>query len=241
MEKIINIENLRQFAYVNHKICKKPIKGIVLSFFGLGNPSMFSNEIAEGEFYGEQGILYVVPYTNPWSWMNQQSIELVDEIIDVIINYYELSENIAIVSSGGSMGGQSAIVYMAYAKRTPIACVANCPVCDMVYHYNERKDLPRTLYSAFFNEQGSLIDILKKYSPLHLMDKLPKVKYHLFHCNNDKEVNIQAHSSTFVEKMKINHFDITYDVVLDRGHCDLSEEMKKKYVNYIIEEIKNQF
>jgi len=53
MEKIINIENLRQFAYVNHKICKKPIKGIVLSFFGLGNTSMFSNEIAEGEFYGE--------------------------------------------------------------------------------------------------------------------------------------------------------------------------------------------
>ncbi len=33
---------------------------------------------------------------------------------------YHLSENLPIVSSGGSMGGQSALVYAKYAKRTPI-------------------------------------------------------------------------------------------------------------------------
>ena len=36
MEKIITMENLHNFAYCNHKICKKPIKGIVVSFFGFG-------------------------------------------------------------------------------------------------------------------------------------------------------------------------------------------------------------
>ena len=30
MEKIINYENLRSFAYVSDKICEKPIKGIVV-------------------------------------------------------------------------------------------------------------------------------------------------------------------------------------------------------------------
>lgn len=32
MERIIDIENLRSFAYCNHAICKKPIKGIVVFF-----------------------------------------------------------------------------------------------------------------------------------------------------------------------------------------------------------------
>ena len=31
MEKIITYENLRKFTYVNDTICKKPIKGIVIS------------------------------------------------------------------------------------------------------------------------------------------------------------------------------------------------------------------
>ncbi len=41
MEKIINYENPRYFTYSNDKLCKGDIKGIVISFFGLGNASMF--------------------------------------------------------------------------------------------------------------------------------------------------------------------------------------------------------
>ena len=41
MEKIINYENLRSFAYVSDKICAKPIKGIVVDLFGLGDMTMF--------------------------------------------------------------------------------------------------------------------------------------------------------------------------------------------------------
>lgn len=151
-------------------------------------------------FYAEKGILYVEPYNNPWAWMNNQAVKYTDEIIDVLIEKYALDENIPIVSTGLSMGGQSALVYTAKAKRIPVACVANCPVCDVVYHFTERKDLPRTLYSSLFNEAGTLEDALKSISPLHLIDKMPNVKYHIFHCDEDKSVNIDAHSKKLNER-----------------------------------------
>jgi len=237
MEKIINYDNLRKFAYVNDSICKKPVKGIVISFFGLGGMAMYDNDFTDGEFYAEEGILYVVPYNNPWAWMNKQAVAYTDEIIDVLIGKYNLSDNIPIVSTGGSMGGQSALVYTAYAKHQPVACVANCPVCDVVFHFTERKDLPRTLYSALFNEPGTLEDALKSISPLHIIDKMPKVKYHIFHCNKDLAVNIDAHSKKLISEFDKRQYEFTFDVVEGRGHCDLTLEMKRKFAEYAINAI----
>ena len=238
MEKIITYENLRKFTYVNDQLIVGEIKGIAINFFGLGGMAMYNGgDILEGEYYAKKGILYVVPYNNPWAWMNMQAVKYTDEIIDVIFEHYNLPNDLPIVSTGGSMGGQSALVYMAYAKRTPVACVANCPVCDVVYHFTERVDLPRTLYSALANCDGTLEDGLKTISPLHLIDKLPRVKYHIFHCNRDDAVNIEKHSNTFVKALKENGFDITYDVVNQRGHCDLDYDNKLKYSEYIVKAI----
>jgi len=237
MEKIITIENLRSFAYCNNKICKKPIKGIAISFIGLGDDSIFYEDTEDGISFAENGILYVVPYQNPWAWQNKQNVGYTDEIIDVLFKEYDLPENLPIVSTGGSMGGLSALVYMVYAKRTPVACVANCPVCDLSYHFTERLDLPRTLYSAFYNYDCSLQEALESASPLDLVDKMPvNSKYYIFHCEEDTAVSKQKHSDRFVEKMK-EHHDITYYVVPDRGHCSLTYEMRKLYNIHIADSI----
>ncbi|MBR6766887.1 MAG: prolyl oligopeptidase family serine peptidase [Clostridia bacterium] len=241
MEKIISYENLRSFAYVNDRICTKPVKGIIISFFGLGNMSMFENETLEGEYYGEKGILYVVPYNNPWAWMNRQAAAYTDEIIDVLAEEYGLNKNIPIVSTGGSMGGQSALVYMVYAKRTPAACVVNCPVCDMPYHFTERPDLPRTIYSAVFNENSSFKEAVEAISPIHLTDRMPKVPYYIFHCDEDQAVNKQSHSDRLVAKMRDEGFCVTYDTVPGRGHCDLDYNMKKRFARYAVEAILREF
>lgn len=238
MEKIINYENLRRFAYSNDKSIKGEIKGIAVEFFGLGGMNMYNGaDNLEGDYYAKKGILYVVPYNNPWAWMNKQAVSYTDEILDVLFERYNLPESTPIVSTGGSMGGQSALVYMAYAKRTPVACVANCPVCDVVYHFTERVDLPRTLYSALSNYEGTFDEGLKSISPLHLIDKLPRAKYHIFHCDTDYAVNIEKHSNTFVKVLEENSFDITYDIVNGRGHCDLDYEAKVKYSKYIVDSI----
>jgi len=234
MEKVITCENLRNFAYVNDSICKHPIKGIVVSFFGLNGKEMYGNDTDVGTYFADRGLLFVIPYTNPWAWMNRQAIALTDEIIDVLCEKHGLPDGIPIVSTGGSMGGLSALVYTRYAKRTPIACVANCPVCDLPFHYTERPDLPRTLYSAFWHEDGDIEDVMKAYSPYHLVSEMPRVKYYVFHCEEDKAVNINKHSNRFVSAMQEAGFDVTYHTVPRMGHCSLTIEMRNLYLEYAV-------
>ena len=229
MEKIINAENLHYFAYTNERLLKGKPKGVILDFFGLGGQAMYHEDTKTGKLYAEQGALLVVPYTNPWGWMNSDEVRLTDEILDVLFEKYSLDDSTPIVSSGGSMGGLACIVYTKYAKRTPVGCVANCPVCDLVYHFTERVDLPRTIYSAFYSYEGSFEDALKSASPFHLIDTLPqKTSYVVFHCDKDSAVNITKHSEKFVKELSKSR-DVKFFVVNDRDHCDLGEEMTRKY------------
>lgn len=237
MEKIITYEKLHLFAYSNDKICAKPIRGIMIHFCGLGNANMYSSDMDAGEFYAEKGILYVIPYNNPWHWMNRQAVAYTDEIIDVLVRTYSLDEAIPIVSSGRSMGGLSCLVYAAYSHRTPVACVANGPVCDAVYHYTEREDLPRTMYSALYHEDSDLETALQSISPLHLVEKMPKISYHLFHCGNDTAVNINMHTQPFYQAMLSRGHSITFNFVPDRKHCDLSYAAKMQYAQYALDAI----
>lgn len=238
MEKKINYDNLSYYAYSNDKLIKGTIKGVVVEFFGLGCMAMYHEDTATGKFYAENDVLYVLPYTNPWGWMNKEEVRLADEVLDVLYEHYGLDKNIPLVSIGGSMGGLACIVYTKYASRTPIGCVANCPVCDLPYHYTERVDLPRTLYSAFYSYEGTMEDALKSCSPLHLVPVLPeKTGYVIFHCEKDSAVNMGMHSDRFVKELsKIK--DVPYIRVPNKDHCDLGEENVAKYREYVLSFIK---
>ncbi len=74
MNTVITYDKLRQFTYSNDLICVKPIKGIVLSFMGLGKAGMFHEDDHLARFYAEKGIIYLIPYNNPWAWMNRQAV-----------------------------------------------------------------------------------------------------------------------------------------------------------------------
>lgn len=234
MEKIITYETLRNFAYSNDKLIEGEIKGIILEFFGLGGMMMFNDDPTDAAEYAKKGIIYVIPYYNPWSWMNRQAVEYTDEIVSVLREKYGLESSLRVVSTGGSMGGLSALVYCAYASITPCACVANCPVCDLPYHFTERPDLPRTLYSAFGEYEGTMQEALLSCSPLHLVDMMPEICYTLFHCSDDKAVSIELHSKRFADAMKEEH-KIDFIIVPSRGHCDLSPEAKAGYKQAILE------
>lgn len=238
MKRVITYETLGSFAYSNDKLCRTSIKGIVLDFFGLGSQLML-DENAFGDELAEKGIVLLIPYNNPWAWMNNQAVQYTDELVDIIMEKYSLPADIPIVSSGGSMGGLSSLVYTRYAKRTPVACVSNCPVCDLPYHYTERPDLPRTLYSAFFSSrEDSLENAMKLASPLHLVGEMPDIEYYIFHCEEDTAVDIRKHSEPFVTRMQQAH-NVTYHTVPERGHCDLPDETRELYNSYIIHSVLN--
>ena len=102
--------------------------------------------------------------------------------------------------------------------------MANCPACDLVYHYNERPDVPRTVYTAFLGYDGTLDDALRSCSPIHLAERMPRIPYTLFHCEMDDMVNIDAHSVRFVEIMNAFGHQAELIRVPHRGHCDLNAE-----------------
>lgn len=224
MKKIINYENLSYYTYSNDKLIKGRINGIVLNFCGLNTTAMCKTDPGEGFEFAEKGIVYLTPYYDPWCWMNRQTVRFVDEIIEVICERYGLDESVRIVSTGRSMGGLCSLVYCAYARITPVLCVANCPVCDLVYHFDERADLPRTLYSAFGEYDGTMADALSSCSPLHIASKMPDIPYRLFHCESDELVEINAHSVTFTQKMTSLGKDVTLTRIPYRRHCDLGAE-----------------
>jgi dienelactone hydrolase len=228
MKKIMTYETLRNFTYSNDNLIEGRIKGVVLNFMGLNFNWMIENS-AEGSEYAARGILYVIPYYNPWCWMNAQAVAWVDEVLDVLFDHYQLPKDTPIVSTGVSMGGLCALTYCAYAKRTPCACVTNCPVCDLPYHFTERPDLPRTLYSALWEFDGTPEEALRSRSPLHLCEKMPKIPYTVFHCEKDQAVNFEKHGVRFAEAMKAAGHEITLVPVPVRGHGDLSPKMKVKY------------
>ena len=109
--------------------------------------------------------------------------------------------------------------------------MTNCPVCDLIYHYTERKDLARTLYSAFGEYDGTMEDALKSCSPLHLAKsgRMPDIPYVIYHCERDKSVNLEQHSVRFVEEMRKTR-DITLKTVPLRGHCNLSPRAALEYL-----------
>ena len=239
MEKIISVENLSDFAFVGADIVKGEIKGIMLDFMGLVGTDFHNGNVPSFALdYANNGILYVKPYNNPWCWMNKQAVGFTDEIIDVVMEKYNL-KNAKIVSTGMSMGGLCALVFCAYTKHKITACITNCPVTNLVYHYTERKDLPRTLYSAFYNYNGTLEQALSQNSPYHIVEKLPDIPYTVFHCNKDMAVNFEKHALPFVKKMQENNRKITLYEVDGRGHCSLSAQASLDYLNTIVGVLNN--
>ncbi|MBE6929367.1 MAG: hypothetical protein E7463_03715 [Ruminococcaceae bacterium] len=234
MNKIINRDNVESFAYTNGHLCKS-IREIVLVFHGLGGGTQLIREDSEeAVFFAENDALYVFPYYGPWSWMNAHAVKTVDLIVEALIEKYDLPADIPVISTGGSMGGLSALAYTHHSSRTPTACAANCPVCDLPYHFTERPDLPRTIWSAFGWYEGDFEAAMRTASPLHLAATMPDVPYYIAHCDADMAVNKGMHSDRLIAAMRTAGRNLTYDEIPGMGHCQLPEANRAAYNAFIL-------
>ena len=241
MYRLMTYETLDYYAYSNDTEIQGEIKGIIVEFYGLYNQQKlndYDGPLAEflsdsiGDSYrnhahdfAKDGIIYIVPFCNPWNWMNRHTVSYVDEIIDVMLKHYQIS-NPRIVYSGRSMGGYNSLVYSRMAKHSPIGCIAGFPVCDLPYHYYEREDLPRTLWSAFGYYDCTLEEALLTTSPLHHVTEMPKIPYIFYQGDADMLVSKAHHSDKMVAALRENGFDVTYHVMSGCGHCEFSSEDK---------------
>lgn len=218
----IRPETVEQFAFTNAHFLQSQPKALVLVFHGLNNTQLRTEPNEFELLCASRGVLTLFPYYGPWSWMNMASVRYVDDVADAARIRYQLPEDAPVISTGGSMGGLSALIYTRYARRTPTACFANCPVCDLPFHATERPDLPRTVYLAFAGYECGLEEALKMHSPFHQAAQMPRIPYFVVHGTADQAVNIRMHSARFVQAMQDCGHQLTYRVVEGMAHCDLA-------------------
>ena len=230
----ITADNVDLFAFSNsERLRNRAIRGIAIEFHGLGGGMELRTESPRAEMFADAAILYVYPYYGPWSWMNDVAIRMVDGVLDALIARHALAPEISVVSTGGSMGGLSCLVFARYSRHNIVACAANCPVCDLPYHYGERPDLPRTLHMAFGHYACSLAAAMKSASPIHLAPTMPPIAYYIVHGTADTLVDKAAHSDRFVAQMRKCGHDVTYAEIPGMPHCELTPEAKKNYDEFI--------
>jgi len=207
-----------QVAWTSAEYLRGGIRGIILRFAGLNACDMRSVPDNSELEWSDQGGLVVVPYHEPWAWMNVQTRSFVDELVDAVKARHNLPANTPVISTGGSMGGQGALVYTRYSRHRVVACFANCPVCDVPFHYTERPDLPRTFHHAY-GSYGNIDAALREHSPLHLVDGMPRADYLLVHGVKDKSVAKVKHSDPFVAAMRAAGQRMEYIELPNMNHC----------------------
>jgi len=226
---------MKQTAWIGDEFVQQPIRGVILSFHGLGSPDLRVEPDSEELNWAKNGFLVVFPYYGPWSWMNRQSREFVDNLVASVYQVYGLSPEIPLLTYGGSMGGFSALLYTRYAKHPIAGCVAICPVCDLEYHFHERPDLPRTIRHAFLGYKEDLESLFREHSPVCQVGAMPRIPYFIIHITGDTRVNKVHHSDKLVAEMRKQDFEVTYCEVPGTGHCGpLPEEVVNAKTQFIL-------
>jgi dipeptidyl aminopeptidase/acylaminoacyl peptidase len=210
---------IKEVAWIGDEYVQGSIKGVVLSFHGLGGGALKTAPNTEELEWARHGGLVVYPYYGPWSWMNRQSRTMIDELVDAIYAAYKLPNRIPLICTGGSMGGLSSLLYTRYAKRRVSACLANCPVCDLKYHFHERPDLPTSIRHAFLGYPESLDSLLAEHSPIRQIAAMPDIPYRIIHGGKDQAVSKRHHSDKMVHAMRKRKLTVDYVEVAEMGHC----------------------
>ena len=214
----MDISVIEEFAWIGKDYVKGSIKGVVLAFHGLGGGPKTGPNTEELE-WAHRGGLVVHPYCGPWSWMNRQTRAMIDALVDAIYAAYGLADSIPLICTGGSMGGLGSLLYTRYAKHSVSACFANCPVCDLMFHFHERPDLPPTIRNAFQGYPESLAALFAEHSPLQQVAALPDISYRIIHGDEDPAVSKQHHSDKMVPIMHKHKLNVEYIEVPGMGHC----------------------
>lgn len=221
----------KDIAWVGDDLVSGPIRGVLVGFHGLGFAGIY--EASEDDFeHAKHGILVVAPYYGPWCWMNRQARTTVDELVAEVYKEYGLGDDIPLISTGGSMGGGSALLFARYSPHPVAGVYANCPACDYVYHFTERPDVAHTMYHAFGSYEGDWTDILEEHSPLHQVAHMPNVPYLLIQGGRDGLVSKAHHSDKMVQAMRERGLNVVYRELPEMGHCgpvpdDVSQEIRE--------------
>ena len=201
----------------NEKYLSGPVRGVVVSFHGLGG--CYREEASSLDLaLARENILVVAPYYGQASWMNRAARQFVDELLARVWQDRGFPDGMPLAAQGSSMGGAAALLYCRYGKRRPIGCDAAQPVCNTVLHFSERPDTASSLYLAYYGYPEPFDEVLREHSPLHQVKHMPDIPYFFSHGDADRSVNKVLHSDAMVKALRGLGRRVEYLEVPGMGH-----------------------
>lgn len=214
----MNLNELRQVAYIGDNHVRGPIRAVILRLHALGYCEYRQALEMEESAWANAGGLVVLPYYGPWSWMNRQAREMVDQVVEAVYREFELAPSIPLIPQGNSMGGCTVQLYCRYGKHPAAACSASAAPCDLLSLFNERPEVPRTLRMAFWGYPEPWDYILREHSPLYQVHAMPDVPYFFIQGIDDDIIRKETHADKMVAALRQRGFKVEYHQVPNYGH-----------------------
>lgn len=212
--------NLTEFAFVNEDALRGEARGVVVNFRGFTDQDRRTGSGPFARHLGEKGVLYLLPYTNPWAWANDRAFAFADECLDALYEKYGLTKNeTPFMAAGGSMGGMTALLYPLFGSYRPRAVAADCPVCDLRRCLAESEAIRCAFYDAYFHLDPETETA--RHDPMTRAGELPEIPYCVVSGGRDTAVREETQILPFLAGLRARKLDVTHLSVPDMLHCDL--------------------
>lgn len=240
----INPDTIDCYCNTNAHLLSAPPRAFVLEFPGLGGGSCLGGCMDPAPYNGplsrvfaDNGILQAYVFPGPWSWMNRGAVRLINALVDALRDKYGFTAKTPWAVMGGSMGGQSALIYAAShggdPARTPTACLAHCPCVDVLGCVNAKDSFPRTFFRAVADYEMPIAEALTTLSPLHRLADMPPIPYHIINDLEDELLPF-ARMDDYVERLTGLGHNVTYHRLEGCTHGALTAEEWDHIRDFII-------
>ena len=239
----IRPDTVTLYANTNETFLNGQVKGIILELPGLGGGSCMGGSMDRQEYsaphaknFAENGIVLAYLFPGPWSWGNRGAVRIADAVVAALAEKYGLGKEFPLLVSGGSMGGQGALMYAAETRYSLCGVAVACPCTDIPALFYVRPEFPRTFISAVAGYDMPLEEALQQISPINRVNDMQDTAYYI--CSNSADELIpELQIDTFTEALQNRGISVTYRRQPDTLHGQFLPEIWEEMHRFMLERV----
>lgn len=229
----ITKDNLENYAFVNLDTLTYPVKAVCVCFHGFTDDTVYEKSPRQASELGSKGIAWVYPYFSVWAWYSDNSRKFNEQVLDAVYGKLNLSDDIPLIISGGSMGGMTAFMYCIDGKRKPKACAMNCPVTNVRAHFENNFYIRRAIMDAHIDKETDMLAFTESISPVYRIADFPDIPVFSLFGGKDSCITEKEYIP-FIEKMKIKNMETVISEEMEHCGTDNDEKGYRAMTDFII-------
>ena len=228
MDKKFLAAHYDRFCCTNAEILHGEIRGIILYFNGLGHIVNPGPDMIDAPAAAERNILYITPCYNPWSWMNRETVDFVDMLVEIAMEKWKIPKDAPVGLYGGSMGGYSVFHYAMKSRHNVVAGDLNCPACNMEYEvYVNKNTVLHTYYESAMSSCDDFEAYVRDNSPINMIGKLKRIPYRFAVGLKDTALAPSQHSFKMIPLLRDAGYEVDVVEYPQAGHCNIGAEARR--------------